>query len=144
MNKYLRQNWKIWNHIQFHPLAMEVPEDETERMKWAESTWTHLCEDDIELIRKSSHTVKGTDKWVICVVADDEYCYLIQCLRTEYNTDDTTVYMKPKSKDNVNDFIAISKFIHRDITKILNQSRKDVKQFNELINEPRTQHTKPN
>ena len=137
MNKCIRQNWKIWNNIQFHPLGKlqeEVPQDKKKASFWAESTWKRIVLKDMERHVIYQRKDKGTNKYTITVWDDGKYCYLIQVLRTEYNTDSTVIYMKEYSESNVKDFLAIAKFIHRDINKIVGKSKEDVKQFNELVN----------
>lgn len=135
MNKYLRQNWKIWNHIRFRPIGnIKVPHDPKKMTEWAEKKWEHIVNDD-SIVRHSIHNRKGKawkEKYTITVLSDIKYCYIIQVLRTEFNTDNTTVFMRKYSDEAVQDCKNIAKFIHRDIGKIVDQSLADVKQFNEL------------
>ena len=84
MNKYLRQSWKIFSHIQLHPLGeIKAPESPKEQSFWCESVWKHLCLDE-NIKRHIIHNHKGlkTDKWTITVLSDDKYVYLVQTLRT--------------------------------------------------------------
>ena len=112
MNK-LRLNNKINNNIKFFPLGFDLDaKNAKEEIEWAEKTWNYLLNDE-KLKRHSfySKNLKET-KYIITVYSDDKYTYLIQCLRTKWNTDSTMVYMQPVSEDNINDFKAIAKFMH--------------------------------
>jgi len=136
MNLYLRQNWRIWNHIRFHPLGtVTFPEDKKEKTEKCDEIWMKLLKDET-IVRHVIHNRKGkgTDKYTSTVLSDGNYCYLVHVMRTEYNTDNTDIYMIEYSESNVQDFINLSKFIHKNINKIINHSVEGAKKLNELIN----------
>ena len=111
MNK-LRLNNKINNNIKFYPLNFELKyETAKEEIEWAEKTWNHLLNDNLNRHSFYSRNLPNS-KYIITVYNDEQYVYLIQCLRTKWNTDSTLVYMQPLSEDNINDFKAIAKFMH--------------------------------
>jgi hypothetical protein len=111
MNK-LRHNNKINNNIKFYPIGFELNyETAKEEIEWAERTWNHLLNDSLD--RHSFYSKNTPDtKYIITVYSDSEFVYLIQCIRTKWNTDSTMVYMQPLTDDNVSDFKAIAKFMH--------------------------------
>ena len=136
MNNSLRQNWKIFNNIKFHPLGdleESAPRDKREAAEWANQIWTHLVNDNIERCLIYVRKRRRFDKYNITVWNDGEVVYLVVCSRTEYNTDSTVVYMQPYTEDNLNDFKALAKFIHTNIVGITNTSVNAYKSLNQLI-----------
>ena len=135
MNKCIRQNWKIWNHVRFRPLGkVECPSEEKEQCLWADKLWNHIVNDDLTRHVIYNRKGLGTDKNTLTIWDDGQYVYLVHVLRTKDNIDMTDVYVKELTEDNVNDFKAIAKFLHRDVNKIIGGSLKDVQKFNELVN----------
>ena len=137
-NASIRQSWKIFNNIKFHPLGEieeSCPKDKKEAAFWAEKVWNQIVYGD--LVRHAIYVKRGvgTDKYTISVWSDDDTCYLIACVRSEFNTDSTIVYLQPKSDDNIQDFINLSKFIHKNVATITNQSIKAYKKLDELLQE---------
>ena len=111
MNK-LRFNNRLNNNIKFIPIGFELNyETAKEEIEWAERTWNHILYDTF--YRHSFYSKNTPDtKYIITVYSDEQYVYLIQVLRTKFNTDSTMVYMQQLSEDNVNDFKSIAKFMH--------------------------------
>lgn len=138
MNKSIRQNWKIFNNVKFYPLGEleeSAPRDKKSAALWAEGIWEHIVNDELT---RHSILVKqgyGTNKYTISVWSDSDNCYLIACVRTEYNTDSITVYMQPNTPDNINDFVNLAKFIHKNIMTITGQSVQAYKKMQELLQE---------
>ena len=129
-NKCIRQNWKIFNKIKFIP-SDEIKFDKNNSQKWSEEKWNHIISD--ELTRHAIYTRKDKEnKYTITLWDDGEFLYLIQVIRTEFNTDDTTVYMAIYSDVNLSDFKAISKFIHKNIMNIINHSKNGVIEANKI------------
>ena len=124
VNKYLRQNWKKFNRISFRPINIDVPSDVKNPDEWAENIWTHLTEDDD--VKRLKHYARRKF-YSINIVRDDRYLYLIQCLRSEYDTDETSVYMVEYTEDNLNDFMAIAKMVHNNIEEIINEDKEIMK-----------------
>lgn len=129
-NKCIRQNWKIFNKIKFIP-SKNIEFDKDNSQKWSEEIWKHIVEDELERIVIYNRKDKE-NKYTITLWCDNRYLYLIQVIRTEFNTDDTVVYMNTYSDDNLSDFKAISKFIHKNILDIIKHSRESVLEANKL------------
>lgn len=124
VNKYLRQNWKKFNRVSFRPINVDIPSDIKNPDEWAEKVWIHISEDDD--IKRLKHYARRKS-YSINVVRDDKYLYLVQCLRSEYDTDETSIYMVEFSEDNLNDFLAIAKMVHNNIEDIMGDSREILK-----------------
>ena len=125
VNKYLRQNWKKFNRISFRPINIDIPSNIKNPDEWCERVWIHLSEDDD--VKRLKHYTRRKN-YSINIVRDDKYLYLVQCLRSEYDTDETSIYMVECSEDNLNDFLAIAKMVHENIEDICNSSR-DILKF---------------
>lgn len=129
-NKCIRQSWKVFNKIKFIPTT-EVEFNKDNSQKWSEEKWNHIIGD--ELTRHAIYSRKDKEiKYTITLWDDSEYLYLIQVIRTEFNTDDTVVYMTSFNESNLADFKAISKFIHKNIREIINHSKNGVLEANKL------------
>ena len=136
-NKCIRQNWKIFNMIKFQPIDFEVPKEGSQA--WSEVHWDYLTEADLE--RHACYICKSKEmKYNITLWSDDEYIYLIQCIRTEYNTDSTLVYMAKNTESNLSDFMSISKFIHKNIKDIIGHSLAGLREYNKLTALMREEH----
>ena len=138
MNNSIRQSWKIFNNIKFHPLGKleeSAPRDKKTAAQWAESIWNHITNDELKRHCIFQHKGKATDKYTITVWSDDDNCYLIACIRSEFNTDSTTVYLQPKTDDNIQDFINLAKFIHKNVASITGNAIKAYKKMDELLQE---------
>ena len=137
-NKSIRQNWKVFNNIKFRPLGeMEesAPRDKKSAALWAEKMWKHIALDELQRHSIFVKRGKGTDKYTISVWSDEDTCYLIACVRSEFNTDSTTVYTQAKSESNIQDFINLAKFIHKNVAAITNDAVKAYKRMDELLQE---------
>ena len=132
INKCIRQNWKIFNKIRFEPLGFELHFNEPiESQQWSENKWNYLISTDMK--RECIYVNKSkTNKYTITLWNDGEYLYLIQVVRTEYNSDDTLVYIAPLTEDNLSDLKTISKFIHKNIKSIINNSIDGVHEIDKL------------
>jgi len=131
LNKCLRQNWRIFNKIRFTPIGIKPPEDLNHINEWCEKVWNHLCDD--ELKRHKLYKVDGRKGFTITVWTDNEYVYLVQVVRDENNTDATMIYMQELSENNLNDFLAIAKFIRYNIKGIIGHSQDAVHELNKLV-----------
>lgn len=130
VNKYLRQNWKIFNKISFRPIEIDVPEEyEKNPDEWCEKIWIHITE---EPIVRLNHWARRKN-YTITLLTDTDYLYLVQCLRTEWNTDETSIYMVKYTEDNYNDFKAIAKFVHKNIEDIIGHHKKGFESLNKLV-----------
>ena len=129
MNKCIRQNWRLFNKITFRPIGLEMPKDLEHPDKWAEVMWKYLIDSD-ELTRKAYHCKKGKQGYTISVWQDESCVYLIQVIRSEWNTDETTIFATINTEDNLNDFLHIAKFIHKNINKFIGESITNVNEFN--------------
>ena len=130
MNKSLLQNWKIFNKVKLAPIGIDEPGELRDINEWAEKVWNHLCDD--ELKRISCHITKGKQGHNITVWTDESYVYLVQSVRSEYNTNETLIYMAPLNNDNLNDFKHIAKFVHKNIKDIIGHSKDGVKALNQM------------
>lgn len=144
MNKSLRQNWKIFNNIKFHPLGEceeTCPRNKQDAANWADQVWNHLVNDEIE--RCAIYIRKGiaNNKYNITVWNDGKIVYLVVCLRTEFATDSTTIYMQPYTQDNLSDFIALAKFTHKEMMGIVGHSIKAYQEIDKLVQEKLAEDT---
>lgn len=130
MNKSIRQNWRIFNKVRLAPIGLTEPDGLSDINQWAELVWNHLCDD--ELKRQSHHSVKGKKGYTISVWTDDKYVYLVQVVRSEYNTDETIIFMSELTEQNLNDFKAMAKFIRYNIREIIGHSKSGVQEANKL------------
>lgn len=130
MNKYLRNNWKVFNAIRFYPMETPPPEGLSNINEWCEKVWNHLENDDVK--REAYFCYKGKKGFTISVLSDNEYVYIVQCVRTETNTDDTAIFMQPLTDNNVNDFKAMAKFLRYSGNSIVNNFKQGWKAFNQL------------
>lgn len=129
-NKCIRQNWKIFNKIRFTPIQLDEPDDLSNINEWAERVYNHLVDDDLK--RHAYYSVKGKKGYSITVWSDDKYIYLVQVVRTEYNTDDTLIYAADLTEENLNDFKAMAKFIRYNIKEIIGHSKNAINELNKL------------
>lgn len=133
MNKYLKQNWKIFDKFKFRPMGSiedEYPRTINEANEKSREIWTHLVND--ELKRHKIYVVKGKKGFNISVVSDEKYVYLIQVVRSEYNIDEITVFINDLTEDNINDFLAMAKLIRYDINKFINHSINGIREAKKL------------
>lgn len=131
VNKCIRQNWRIFNKIRFTPIQIEPPEGLNHINEWCEIVWNHLCNDELE--RHKIYKVDGRKGFTITVWTDKDYVYLVQVIRDENNTDATMIYMQKLTEDNLNDFLAIAKFIRYNIKGIVGHSTQAVHELNKLV-----------
>ena len=130
MNKCLRQNWRIFNKIRFAPIKLPEPDGLSDINEWAERVWNHLCDD--ELKRHCHYSVKGKRGYTITVWTDDEYVYLVQVVRSEYNTDETMIFAAELTDSNLSDFKAQAKFIRYNIKDLIGHSKEGVREASKI------------
>lgn len=130
MNKCIRQNWKIFNKIRFAPIKLDEPDDLSDINEWAERVYNHLVDDDLK--RHCHYSVRGRKGFTITVWDDGQYVYLVQVIRSEYNTDETMIYAAELTEENLNDFKAMAKFIRYNIKEIIGHSKEGVKALNQM------------
>ena len=130
-NKCIKNNWKIFNKIKFAPISLKKPEDLKDINEWAERTWNHLINDDLK--RHKYFCEKGKHGFTISVWSDETNVYLIQVVRTEYDTDEILIYGAELNDNNLNDFCAIAKFIRYNIKSIIGHSQNAVHELNKMV-----------
>lgn len=130
MNKSLKQNWRIFTKVKFAPIQLEQPDDLNDINEWAERVWNHLCDDELQ--RHACHVTRGKQGHNITVWSDESLVYLVQCVRSDYNTDEVLIYAAELNDDNLNDFKAIAKFIHKNIKEIIGHSKNAINALNKM------------
>lgn len=118
MNKLLL-NHKARNHIKFEitheslkPI-LQYPDDEAERIIWCKNRFTELQNSfDANRLFLAKHKGKG---YMISVWEYKGVYYIIQCLRNEFKTFNTVIFVN----ENLNDSLAIAKFVEQNITEIM-------------------------
>ena len=128
MNK-LMQNNKIWCHVKVSPIQVDLPDmDMNEGQAFCDKLFNHLKYDKVERLfyrtKRTQHTIS--------IWKDDKYVYLVQVIRTEFKTNEAMIYFAPLTEENISDFKAIAKMIHRDIDKFTEQSIANVHEFNKM------------
>lgn len=153
MNK-LRHNNKIFAYVKLRPIKcidLEIPEDETKASELVESIYNHLLYDELEHHKSFIRKKPGTDKYILSIWSDNRYTYLVQCIRSEMNTDVIVIYMTPNTKNSVSDYIAAAKMVHHNLSVMTNELVEAYK--GEIIENhaekykgtsERTSNTKPN
>ena len=120
MNKLLL-NEKARNHIRFFPMKgveLDLPEDEADRIRWCENEFDKLQHSmDANRLAFYKHRNKG---YLISVWEMEGRYYLIQCLRNEFKTFNTTIYISNDKDDCLN----IAKFLDKNADQVM----KDYKQ----------------
>ena len=122
MNKLL-QNKTINNHIKVFPLSDDLAPHftcEADELNWCESIWNYLSNNsDLTrhkyVAKKASHTLS--------VWSDNDKVYLVQVMRTLFHSNKTIIYIAKKSEEQINDFLAIVKFVHGNIGTMMNNYR---------------------
>lgn len=133
LNKCLRNSWKIFAKFKFRPqgsLEEEYPKTSNEANDKSREIWEHLCNDELE--RHRYFSVKGTKGYTLTVWSDDKYCYLVQCVRAEWNIDEITVFINDKTQENIDDYCAIAKMIRYNIKDFMGHSQKAIGELNKL------------
>ena len=136
MNNSLRQNWKLYYSCKIYPLGKreeEAPRTKQEAREWGEKIWKHLVLDDIKREALFIKKRTGNNKYNLSVWSDEENTYLVFVLRLEDGTDSISIWLQEKTQDNIQDFINLAKFFHKNHMTFVNQSLKNVKEFNEQV-----------
>lgn len=122
MNKLLL-NERARNHIRFFPMTNTItnlPESEADKIKWCESEFKKLQHsNDAKRLFLAKHKSKG---YLISVWQLDDLYYMIHCLRNEFKTFNTTIYLS-KDKD---DCINIAKFLENNIVTIMQDYKQQI------------------
>ena len=122
MNKLLL-NERARNHIKIFPMADTVPglpTDPGDRIRWCESRFKLLQHaDNAERLFYVRHKGKG---YQISVWELDGLYYLIECIRNEFKTFNTTIYITKDGDDAVN----IAKFVQSNIDQIMKDYKEQI------------------
>ena len=114
MNKLLL-NQKARNHIKVFPLykGAEIPENEGDQIRWAESRFNELQQSDEA---KRLFIYKNAKKGILVSVWElNNLYYLVQCIRNEFKTYNTIIYINNEREDTIN----IAKFIQANAINIM-------------------------
>lgn len=129
MNKLLL-NHKARNHIRFFPMkdtVTDLPEDEGDKIRWCKDRFHTLQHsNDAKRLFLAKHKGKG---YMISVWEFDGLCYLIECLRNEFKTFNTTIYI---TKDK-SDALHIADFIEKNITQIMQDYKDQILQARDAL-----------
>lgn len=123
MNK-LRHNNKIFAYIKLRPIkckGLRMPKDNAKASKFVESIYDHLLYDELEHHKSFIRNKPGTDKYILSIWSDNRYTYLVQCIRSEVDTDVITIYMTPNTPVSVSDFIASAKMVHHNLNTMTSE-----------------------
>lgn len=136
MNKIVL-NSKANNYIKVYPLkesGLEPPVDEKEQIDFARNIFDKL-KNAYEAKKRYfySNRAKGVQ---ISVWVYDKHTYLVQCIRNEYKTYNTTIYINNDSEESINDLISCAKFLRTNYAGI-------TKQFTEIIKHSTQQTDRP-
>lgn len=122
MNKLLL-NERARNHIRFFPMKNtfdDIPSDAGEKIKWCESKFKALQHsNDAHRLSIHKHRTKG---YMVTVWEFDGLYYLVQCLRNEFKTFNTTIYISKDKQDMIN----IAAFIEQNIETIMSDYKQQI------------------
>lgn len=115
-NKLL-MNERARNHIKVFPVGDDVfdniPSDAAGKIKWCESMYRELQTNvKAKRIYLDKHKGKG---YLISVWELDGRYYMIQCLRNEFKTFNTTIYISREKDDMLN----IARFLRDNVDQIM-------------------------
>ena len=110
-------NERARNHIKLFPVEegvfTDIPEDEGDKIRWCEKEYNRLRNSiDAKRLFLEKNRSKG---YLVSVWEMDGRYYLIQCLRNEFKTFNTIIYIS-KNKD---DMISIAKFLKQNVDQIM-------------------------
>ena len=122
MNKLLL-NERARNHIKMFPMkdtVSDLPSDEGDKIRWCESRFKLLQHsDNANRLFYVRHKAKG---YQISVWELDGLYYLIECIRNEFKTFNTTIYITKDGNDAVN----IAKFVQENIDQIMKDYKNQI------------------
>ena len=122
MNKLLL-NERGRNHIKFYPMkdtANDIPETDAGKIEWCKNRFHELQHSaDAKRLVIYKHKGKG---YLISVWELNGLYYLIECIRNEFKTFNTTIYISKEKDDSIN----IAKFIQENIDTIMADYKKQI------------------
>ena len=121
MNKLLL-NQSARNHIKIFPMKdtiSDLPESEADRIRWCEAEFKRLQRSPDA---KRLYIFKKRGNYLISVWEMDDKYYLVQCLRNEFKTYNTIIYIS-KFKD---DMLNIAKFLQVNIDTIMSDYKSQI------------------
>lgn len=123
MNKLLL-NCRSRNHIRFLPakegMDLGIPTDDADKIKWCEDRFNQLQHrNDITRLCFYSHTKKG---YLITVYEMDNLYYLVLCIRNEFRTYNTTIYIDTEKEQ----LIGIAKFLDKNNSQIMKDYKNQI------------------
>lgn len=122
MNKLLL-NHRARNHIKFFPMENTIdnlPESEADRIRWCAAEFKKLQHsNEAKRLCLYKHRSKG---YMISVWELDGLYYLVQCLRNEFKTFNSTIYIS-KERD---DMLSIAKFVQENIEQIMRDYKEQI------------------
>ena len=119
MNRLLI-NQHARNHIKIFPLykGAEIPEDEGDQIRWAKAQFEELQQsNEAERLFIYRSNKKG---FLVSVWRLHDLYYIVQCIRNEFRTYNTIIYINNEKEDSIN----IAKFLQANAITIM----KDYKQ----------------
>lgn len=115
-------NSRARNHIKLFPLinGLDIPEDEGDKIRWCEERFKELEEDTkaVKLYNYSS-IKKG---FSVTVWESKGLYYMVQCIRNEFRTYNTTIYIHNQKQDCIN----IAKFLRKNVISIMNDYKQQI------------------
>lgn len=122
MNKLLL-NHRARNHIRFFPMkdaVNDIPSDPALQIKWCQEEFKRLQHSEsADRLFLEKHRGLG---YMITVWEMNGLYYLIHCLRNEFKTFNTTIYIS-KNKD---DMLSIAKFLKDNIVQIMSDYKSQI------------------
>ena len=113
------------NHFKFYPCKeRELPSDEKEQIEMVEELYDSLVDEGYIIFTKS----KKGNYLINCVKLGDK-CYIVVCLKNEFNTFNNSIY----EVNNENDAIAITKFIGKNIGQTMRDYKKQILDAREMV-----------
>lgn len=123
MNK-IRFNTKKYGFIKVMPLFKINFKDDKEKRDYAEEVYKKvLNECELDMTKSNRHI-----PYIMTVLHDDNYCYLINCTKDEDKTEILTIYINKNDKEgkNLNDLKSCLKFLSNNAEKFINNSKTEV------------------
>ena len=117
-------NERARNHIKIFPVEEgvfdDIPTDEGEKIRWCESQYKRLQSSiDAKRIFIDKHRGKG---YLVSVWELDGRYYLIQCIRNEFKTFNTVIYVSKNKSDMLN----IAKFLKQNVDQIMKDYKEQI------------------
>lgn len=141
MNKLLL-NERGRNHIRIFPTKevseqLNIPETEADKIRWCEKCFKTLQHsNDAKRLSIYKHKGKG---YLISVWELDNKYYLIQCLRNEFKTFNTTIYISNEKNDMLN----IAKFLQENVDSIMKDYKNQILEARDALIKETIEGKKP-